>query len=184
MRNFIIFTLFVLSAYVMLTAGQEKDCSPSWCSYEDLRAASASVKDDFVSLSKINGEIETAIGNARAMGSRAVYALELLLANNHMRLDAPAEAAIHYQKAYDAAPEDKRTNIGVALWNAKKTAADTVLRRCTAPETRGACVAQEYAEAHHIYLWLKNNRGYIPVEWYDRVSKEIEVNLGRTSRHK
>lgn len=178
MRNALMLVVFVFSAYFVLTAGQP-DCSPSWCSYNELRAESLSAKDDYVELGKINSRIDIALEGAVATGSRAVYALELLLANNLMRMDSPDDAAMHYERAYKNAAPDKRGRIGVAWWSAKKTAADKVLKACGS-----SCNADDAAAAHAGYLWLQANKELIPVDWFDRVFEELKTGARRTATKK
>ena len=174
MRNFIAFAVFV--AWVLVFGGSST-CSPSWCAYEELKRESMWAKDDYAILANISFRIETAIKHARASGSRAVYALELLLANNLMRLDMAEDAAVHYENSYSAADPEKRYRIGIALWNAKKTAADSILRAC-----KDSCTKDDFVRAGTIYRWLQARKELVPTDWYEKVAGDIDIGIRRTQR--
>jgi hypothetical protein len=152
----------------MFTAfGQEvrKDCSPSWCAYNDLKAESAASKGDYTVLANINTRLEAAITEAKDAQSGAVYALELQLANNFVRMDNTADAIPHFQAAYDAAKN--KDKIGNALWNAHASVADKLLRD-----------KSDLATAREHYLWLQKNAALCP--WYEKIKDRIKYGLDMT----
>jgi len=163
----LLFTVLVLLSVVLLGQEARKDCSPSWCAYNDLRAESMASRGDYSTLANINTRLESAITEAKEAGSGAVYALELQLANNLVRMENWDEAIPHFQAAYDTAAKDKREKIGIALWNAHASVADKLLRAKT-----------DLATAREHYQWLKMNKALVP--WYDKVAERIEFGMKMT----
>ena len=103
----------------------------------------------------------------------SAYAFELLLANNYNRLGDYENAATHFEKAYSL---KKLPKVGVALWNVKKTIADSLSKEC-----KISCPSEKAKDLFERYTWLSKNREL--VSWYEKVEWDINNGLKRARQN-
>lgn len=165
-----ILMMLMILCFAMISFSQDRiDCSLFWCAYNDLKKESIESKGDYTTLININTRIEKTIIEAKKASSQALYALELLLANNLVKMDNTAEAIEHFQLSYNAANPEKRKKIGYALWFAHKSVADKLLRNKT-----------DLPTAREHYLWLVNNKELISADLYEKIEEQIKFGLKMT----
>lgn len=160
--------VFVILCFMVTAFAEErKDCSPAWCTYNDLKKESVNTRD-YAALANINTRIDAAIAEAKAVGSGAVYAYEILWANNLIAMDDTDAAIPHLQTAYDLAPNKEK--VGIALWNATVSVADKAVR--------SKATGDEREKAHKYYQWCIANKALVP--FWDKVEAQVMFGLKMT----
>lgn len=165
------FVFIVLILVSIFVSAQEKKCASYWCDYEQLYKEV--YKDKKADLFKLNERIEIILKNVEVEKHPAAYAFELLLANNYNRLGDFQSAAMHFEKAYNLKKLEK---VGVALWNVKKTVADSLSKEC-----KISCPTEKAKDLFDQYTWLSKNRGLVP--WYEKVEWDINNGLKRARQN-